>query len=157
MYFIFCGTHTLRKTTQLYPSNWGFIQVCGGLLYHSYALTLSKYIYQSTYCANMGWYMASHPLVTLNPRCTTFHAKIRVRQTGWTSPGVTSLVGMVDLSYRHKVCRSMFMAHHYTRLHVVVPLHHVSMDDTTCHHRSSTLCTSCTYDDPICKSSFAFK
>ena len=40
---------------------------------------------------------------------------------------------------------------------VVVPLYHSSMDDITWHHRSITLCTCCAYDDPICKSLFAFK
>ena len=111
MYFSFCGTRTMRKPTQLYPSTRGFIQVRGGLLCHSYASTLSKYIYQSAYCANMGWYRAFHRLVTLNPSCTWFCAKIRVRQTGWRSTGTTLLVRIVDLSCWPKVRQLMFMAH----------------------------------------------
>ena len=63
----------------------------------------------------------------------------------------TSLVRIIDLSCWPKSWRT-----YYTGLHVVVPLHHSPMDDTTWHHRSSTLRTCCAYDDPICKSSFAF-
>ena len=66
MFDSFYGTPTLSKPTQLCPHTREFSQVRGGLLCDSYASTLSKYIYRSAYCANMGWYKAFHHRAILN-------------------------------------------------------------------------------------------